>query len=318
MGNKSSIKAPGTDGLPVEFYRAIWGDIQEKLYELYSSCYKNGILNISARSGIISLLPKGNKDPKYLKNWRPVTLLNVDYKILAKVFATRLKVVLPSIIGYQQMGFMEGCHITDNIVKTMDVIVHANRKGKEKYVIMTIDFEKCFDHISYSAIFGALTYFEVGEEFQRWIRLSFADFRVCTQNKGYQSDYFVKGHSINQGCPISPYLYLVCGEILAHKLKENKDIWGITIGNLKLLLSQFGEDTVLYLNFDLKEINYVIDTLESIEYNTGLKISYEKTTLYHIGSLKNSNSRLFTKCELSWSDGDIELLGSCYTEWPAE
>ena len=301
-------KTPGNDGLPVEFYQTFWRIIKDRLIELYEFSLQRGELHQSGRRGVISLLPKGDKDPTLLKNWRPLTLLNVDYKILAKALATRLKKILPSIIGPQQTGFMEGRQISENISKTVDVIAYANIKRK-KLLIMSIDFEKCFDQISYSAIFGSMTYFGIGLKYQAWIRLFFTKFEVFTQNLGIQSTYFTKFHSINQGCPVSPYLYLLSGEILAHCIYANDKIKGITVGELKLLLSQFADDTVLYLNFDLDEIDAVVETLTYVENQTGLKISYDKTTVYRIGSLKNTDAKLVTQKELKWSDGNINILG---------
>ena len=96
---------------------------------------------------------------------------------------------------------------------------------------------------------------------------------------------------------------------MAHKLYANPWIQGIMVGNVQLLLSQFADDTILYLNYDLSELEAVIETLIYIENHTGLKISYEKTTVYQIGSFSNTDAKLITSKELGWSDGDVELLG---------
>ena len=278
------------------------------LHELYHYCYQSGELNKSARQGIISLLPKGNKNPNYLKNWRPLTLLNLDYKILAKILANRLKVVLPNIIGDQQTGFIENRQISENIVKTMDIIAYASVHRK-KQLIVTIDFEKCFDKIAYCAIFGSMEYFGMCTSFQKWVKLFFTKFTAATQNNGYTSSWFEKGRSINQGCPISPYVFLLSGEILTHKLYLNENIKGITMGELRLLVSQFADDTVLFVNYDLGELQAVLDTLDKVESHTGLKISYDKTTIYRVGSLKDSDAQLYTSKNLVWSSGDVDLLG---------
>ena len=303
-------KAPGTDGLTAKFYKYFWEDLSEALRNLYLVWSERRIMNVSACTGVISLLPKGgSKDPSFLKNWRPLTLLNMDYKILAKTLALRLKPVLQHIIGPQQTGFLAGRQITDNIVKTMDIITDANTNLNSKIIIVTVDFEKCFDKITYPAIFGSLRYFGVSETFIKWVQLFFTEFGVMTQNAGYCSKRFVKQRSINQGCPISPYLYLCCGEILAHKLMGKPAIKGITVNEVKMLLSQFADDTVLYLNYDLNELNAVIQMLEYIEAHTGLKMSYDKTMVYRVGSLQYSDSKLITRRSLNWSDEDIDLLG---------
>ena len=92
----------------------------------------------------------------------------------------RIKLVLPYLIGPQQTGFMQGRQITDNIVKTIDVITFANMNSMNrcnKILIMTIDFEKCFDRIAYSAIFGSLRHFGFGEKYIEMIRLLFTQLK---------------------------------------------------------------------------------------------------------------------------------------------
>ena len=314
MNSMSKGKAPGMDGLPVEFYATFWNDIKDILLRVYIESFEDDLLNYSARQGVISLLPKGTKDPLYLKNWRPLTLLNLDYKILSKVLALRMKSVLSKIIGAQQTGFMEGRQISENIRKTMDVIAHVaknDRKNKVKkgYVIMTIDFEKCFDLISHNAVKGAMQYFKFGEQYIKWVSLFFNRFMVCTQNAGHLSESFIKTRSVNQGCCISPYLYLLCGEIMSHLIKNHPNIKGIPLEEVMMVISQFADDTTLFLEFDQLTLESVVEVLTHVETQMGLKVSYEKTTIYRIGSLRNSEAMLYTTKPFQWSSGDIDMLG---------
>ena len=133
-----------------EIYKLLWDSIGSILLASYNYSIETAKkLNRTARQGIISLLPKGDKDPTQIKNWRPLTLLNIDYKILSRTMALRLKPILDRIIGPHQTGFLENRQISDNIRKTIDVIAQANRNGRLRQVIVTIDFNKCFDHVAY-------------------------------------------------------------------------------------------------------------------------------------------------------------------------
>ena len=98
-------KSPGNDGIPEEFYKILWNDIS----------YRLGKLPMSQRRGIINLIHKKNTIPYYLKNWRPITLLNCDYKIAAKAIANRSKIVLPSLINNDQTTFLKGRSTSQNI-----------------------------------------------------------------------------------------------------------------------------------------------------------------------------------------------------------
>ena len=163
-----------------------------------------------------------------------------------------------------------------------------------------------------------MNYFGFGERYKWWISLFFNEFTVKTQNAGFLSSPFVKTRSINQGCPISPYIFLLSSEIMAHKLVQDARIEGITIGESKLLLSQFADDTTLFLKFDPLVVQVVVEVLQYMEINTGLKVSYEKTTLYRIGSIRNTNARFYSNKKLVWSDEDIELLGVTITNGPIQ
>ena len=99
-------KSPGTDGLLADFYKVFYRQIKNILYEVCLAGLRDGVLHLSARRGIISLLEKNNKNNLFLKSWRPLTLLNTDYKILSKVLANRLKQVLMQIIDTDQTGFL--------------------------------------------------------------------------------------------------------------------------------------------------------------------------------------------------------------------
>lgn len=99
-------KTPGTDGLSAEFYLRFWNDISRPLIDSLNYSAFVGEFSISQRKGIISLIPKKDKDPFLLKNWRPTTLLNVDYKLATKCIARRLRKVLPHLIKRDQTGYI--------------------------------------------------------------------------------------------------------------------------------------------------------------------------------------------------------------------
>ena len=305
-------KVPGCDGLTVEFYRHFFDDLKIPLYEMYVDILSAGIMTNSMRRGLISLLPKRNKNILKINGYRLLTLLSNDYKILAKLFANRMKKVLPDIIGEQQSGFMAGRKIHTNIRRTMDIVSYLN-KTDTRAVIVSIDFEKCFDRIEHNSLFGAMKYFNFGEKFINAVKIFFNQFMVCTQNAGFTSELFHKTRGVNQGCPISPFLYNLIGEILAHRIKGNPRIQGIKMGLSKNAVSevitQFADDTGLFLLYNETTLNEAIRELAHIENNTGLKISYDKTKVYRVGSLKGSGAHMYTLKQLQWSDDNIEMLG---------
>ena len=293
-------KVPGLDGLNAEFFQFFFSRIKNVFCDALNYAKSIGILHESARRGVITLIPK-NKDPLLLKNWRPLTMLSQDQKILAKILALRLKQVLPKIISESQNGFMEN----RNISNTWRIAIDIAKYGKNiTGYILSLDFDKCFDRISYDAIRGSLRYFNFGKEYIEWVSLLLDNFKVCTMNNGYTSAYFPVGRSCHQGCPLAPSLYLLCGEVLAHKIKENSGIQGIIIGELESLIAQFADDTQMFLA-NRESVEQVISTLAEIETNTGLKVNYEKTSIHPIREVPH------IKCSkpIVWDPGKLEILG---------
>ena len=138
-------KSPGNDGLSIEFYKQFWNEIKHELIDCYNYSLEIGELSNSQKQAIISLLDKG-KDRLYIKNWRPISLLNVDYKIMTKSLANRVKKILPKLIHYNQCGFVEKRYMGDAVRTLLDIIELCKKKDKMSLLLM-LDFEKAYDSI---------------------------------------------------------------------------------------------------------------------------------------------------------------------------
>jgi hypothetical protein len=104
-------KTPGTDGFPPDYYKLFWKDLGILVFESIEHALAKGEMSIDQKRGVINLIPKKDKDVRMLKNWRPISLLNTDYKILTKTMATRLKKVLPTVIHPDQVAYLKGRYI---------------------------------------------------------------------------------------------------------------------------------------------------------------------------------------------------------------
>ena len=125
-------KTPGSDDFTIQFYRFFWNAIGPIMVYSFNYAFENGEMSISQKRGIISLIPKKDKDKKYLKNWRPISLLNNDYKIVTKASALRLEKVLPTIISPNQTGYLKGRYIGESIriiTDMMSIIEKKNAPG---------------------------------------------------------------------------------------------------------------------------------------------------------------------------------------------
>ena len=115
MLNMARNKTPGNDGLTIEFYEKFWPLISKQLVDSFNSAYENNLMSVSQRQGTIKLIPKPNKDKLLLNNWRPITLLNVDVKILSKCLAKRAAMVIGKLVDSQQTAFVKGRYIGEGI-----------------------------------------------------------------------------------------------------------------------------------------------------------------------------------------------------------
>ena len=176
-------------------------------------------------------------------------------------------------------------------------------------VIAMIDFEKCFDRINHDSIKKVFSYFGFGPNFVKMVMLLFTRIELCTISNGYLSNILQKERGINQGCPCSPLIYTYCGEILNHVIAQNNKIQGVPIPLLRNVLTQFADDTGAFLKYDQITLNEFGKSLSCIEAQMGLKVSYEKTTLYRVGSLCNSDATLYTAKNFQWSNKPVDTLG---------
>ena len=155
--------APGSTGFSNEFYKFFWRDLKIFIVESVNHSLKTGTLAISQRLGIITLIPKGDKDKTLLKNWRPLTLLNSIYKMVSGVIALRIRPLLSKIIHGDQKGFVAERYIGEAVRCTYGILQWAKEKRKVGLLLL-IDFEKAYDLISFSFIQKTLQFFNFGDE----------------------------------------------------------------------------------------------------------------------------------------------------------
>ena len=308
LKNMKNNKSPGSDGYTAEFYKFFWIDIGDFLIRSINYSFNNGELSITQKEGLITCLPKGNKDKQLLKNWRPISLLNVAYKIASACIANRIKTVLPDLINEDQTGFIQGRFIGENIRKLYDLLQHTEEK-KIPGLLLLIDFEKAFDSVDWTFISKTLRFLNFGESILQWIFLFYKNINSCVMVNGKISDWFSITRGCRQGDPLSPYIFILCAEILAHMIRKNKNIKGVKVGNCEHLISQYADDTTLTLNATKQSLENALQTLEFYADASGLHINIEKTKVIWFGSKKTSEETFFDERNLCWEKGAFKVLG---------
>ena len=312
LKNMKNDKSPGPDGFTTEFYKFFFCDIGCFLIRSYNEGFRSGTLSVTQYQGVITCIPKEGKPKQFIKNWRPISLLNVSYKLLSSCIAARIKKVLPNIIHASQKGFMKGRYIGENIRLLYDTLLITEKENIPGLLLM-IDFEKAFDSVSWSFIEKALIFFNFPNCIVQWFKILYNKASSCISFNGQYSKWFNLYRGCRQGDPISPYLYLICAEILSLMIRSNKTIKGLKLKDKDILLSLFADDTTLYLDGSERSFKEAIHIIESFTKISGLKMNNDKTQIAWLGSKKNCNTKYMTDRNFVWDPGTFKVLGVTFS-----
>ena len=303
----ANCKSPGSDGYPAEFYKFFWNDIGEYLLNSLNESFQVGELSQTQKQGIITLLPKGDKPREFIKNWQPISLINVDCKLLSGVLAHRLKKVLPKIIGNEQKGFLKRRCIGENIRTVYDLMEYFETKNQEGMLLL-LDFEKAFDSIEWDYLNNLLKSYGFGPQFIQWFNVLYKNACSCVLNNGNFSEFFKLGRSCRQGDPLSPYLFILAIEPLALEITTNKKIKGIECDKKTIKIGMYADDTFLMLDGSESSLSESVQVLDGFHACSGLKINLEKTQAIWLGKLKRQTYEICGDLNLNWVK-NFKLLG---------
>ena len=177
-------------------------------------------LSVSQRQAVIKLIEKKGRDKKFIKNWRPISLFNVDTKLISKALSERLKNVLPDIISENQTAYVNNRFISEGGRLINDLLEVCDTFNKKGYLV-TIDIEKAFDSVNHVFLIAILEKFGFGKIFIEWIKMLLKDQESCVIHGGKTSRYFKLERGTRQGDPISAYLFIIVLEVIFLNITQN-------------------------------------------------------------------------------------------------
>ena len=286
--------SPGLDGLPCEVYKFFWIDLKKSIMDCFNYSFKIGSLADSQRQGMICLLHKGKGcNREDISSWRPITLTNYDYKLLAKVLSMKLVPFLDECVDSDQHAFIKGRSIA-NMLREIDDIVEFAKSEALKGMILSLDYAKAFDTLSVNAIIKAAKYFNIGDNFIKWIQILLYKRESCVRNGGFLSPFFLMHRGVRQGCPISPLLFIMTVELLAINIRKDENIKGIYIPGSKrpIKIRQYADDTTMFLK-DVIDFREILSKIKKFAEFSGLNLNKNKSFVMMLSDSTKKNHLKF-------------------------
>jgi len=293
-------KTPGSDGLIIEFYKTHVSRLARPLSKLFNVILESGVMSASQKEGAIVLLYKKG-DAADIRNWRPISLLNNDYKILTKVLALRLQVVFDAIVRPEQTNGA-GRYIGDSVL-----LAEAATTNMEEGVIVFLDQEKAFDRIDQGYIIKVLEKMNFGAQFCGWIRALYKGAYSRLSLFGGLSASFPVETGVRQGDPLSPLLYVVAIEPLLRHIASSME--GIIVTDVPVKYAAYADDVALFCR-DQAEANLALEKVFNFELVCNARINKDKSEFFlhqscavepgcHLERLRRVFTVRYLGCQLS-------------------
>jgi hypothetical protein len=291
----------------------------EPLTEVLKESFERHTLPTTTKQGIIKILYKKG-DPRKLRNYRPLTMLNTDYKVLAKLLNRRVASVIEHVVSSPQLGFVPGRIITEasHLTKLMQAYLDET---DEEGLMIALDWEKAFDSISWDYLHDSLEAINVGPDMRRWYHILYNyndPLMRCVQANGKRTTPFPINSGIPQGCPLSPITFIFVSEGLTRLILNDPHYQGISIKGRKFCLSQFADDTLLYLK-GYSGLRRAWKLIKVFEDASGMRLNIKKTEGLRCGALRRKPPPYSPELKtdlVNWTDDSnwVRLLGIPFWE----
>jgi hypothetical protein len=278
-------RSPGPDGWTTEFFSHFFELVGPDLLLMVEDIRTKGKIFRNINSTFLVLIPKENNVASF-NDYRPISLCNLIYKLVSKVIANRMKPILERSLSAEQLGFLKGRRIQDAIA-TAHECMHSIKQKNLKALIMKIDLKKAFDCIDWAFLRLILLAVGFGVKFTEWIMACVTSANFAVLINGEATNFFNSERGLRQGCPLSPYLFILVMESLSLLIKKSiaeHKISGLKVSRLiKIFHLMFVDDILLMAKAELSEWLVILDILNVFCTATGLSINSSKSSVHYWG-----------------------------------
>jgi len=283
--NLKANSAPGPDGLTALFYQKYWETIGPDILDYTLNILNNEGSIKDINHTYISLIPKVSS-PTEPEEFRPISLSNVILKIITKTMANRIKQILPHIVHENKSAFLPGRLITDNSLIVFETLNYINKPMKKNigYVGIKLDIAKAYDSLEWQFIHNTLTAMGFPPHIIKTIMLCITSVSFSILINGHPTSPFNPKRGIRQGDPLSPYIFILCVEVLSgliNKEQRNGNITGIAIATNAPAISHllYVDDSILFCKAKCDEANTIMKVLKDYQQASGQKVNMDKSEM---------------------------------------
>ncbi|GJT77168.1 RNA-directed DNA polymerase, eukaryota [Tanacetum coccineum] len=221
-----SEKTTGPDGFTFGFIKCYWDLMADDVFSLVEHFHHDPLIPSGCNPLFISLIPKVN-DPKSVKDFRPISLIGCQAKIIGKLLANRLAEVVSSVVGIEQSAFIKGRQILDGPLMLNEIVGWSKAK-KRQLMGFKVDFEKAYDSVSWDYLFEVMGFIGFGDRWSRWIRGLLCSGRASVLVNGSPTEEFIVQRGLRQGDPLSPSLLILIMKGLHIAFKKARELNAVT------------------------------------------------------------------------------------------
>jgi hypothetical protein len=270
-------KAPDIDTIPAEFFQSLWADIGNDIFEFVSESINRAYIAEEFNISKIVLLPKP-EDKQKIQNFRPISLLNTLYKIVAKIYTNRMKPMLHHWIPPSQTGFVPNRCILDNIFLAFEAI-EWTLENRQELCMVLLDFEKAYDKVNWTFLRQTMHIMGFHDTWINQVVSLNTNAAAAVIVNGKQSATFQLQRSVRQGCPLAPYPILLTVDVLGQMLQHPQcEVNGLRLpDNSNITNQMFADDTFLFLDGKLDNMDKALNVIQRFGAASGAKLNLHKS-----------------------------------------